>query len=175
MCLISVCGPSPTPAHCRLFTPDLTPPLLFAAVSCDPDEPASWFAHMEEAGFQKVPEDDSTTSTRSRVSCLQGLHWDKVDFSAVRFCSQLHLGVTYSKSLHETQILIFMIDYQRPFLFIFFLFSLLLLLFFFLFFWFLFFFRSLMVQTDSSLLFPPFFALWYSFLVFLSPWILSLL
>lgn len=57
----------------------LSPPFfpLFAAVSCDLDEPASWFAHMEEAGFQKVPEDDSTTA--SRVSCLWELHWDKLD------------------------------------------------------------------------------------------------
>lgn len=33
---------------------------------------------MEEAGFQKVPEDDSTTA--SRVSCLWELHWDKLHF-----------------------------------------------------------------------------------------------
>lgn len=57
---------------------------LPTAVSCDPDEPASWFAHMEEAGFQKVPEDDSTTA--SRVSCLWELHWDKLDLSAVLVC-----------------------------------------------------------------------------------------
>jgi len=47
---------------------------------------------MEEAGFQKVPEDDSTTA--SRVSCLWELHWDKLDLSAVLFWSQPDGGLT---------------------------------------------------------------------------------
>lgn len=93
-CLICVCGLNqllwpvsfPSPPVFPLipsFFHCLSPP--FAAVSCDLDEPASWFAHMEEAGFQKVPEDDSTTA--SRVSCLWELHWDKLDLSAVLFWS----------------------------------------------------------------------------------------
>lgn len=85
--LTNPCAPSPS-LHLLVFIPfcffSLFPP-PFAAVSCDLDEPASWFAHMEEAGFQKVPEDDSTTA--SRVSCLWELHWDKLDLSAVLFWS----------------------------------------------------------------------------------------
>lgn len=79
------------------FSLCVSPP--FAAVSCDLDEPASWFAHMEEAGFQKVPEDDSTTA--SRVSCLWELHWDKQDLSAVLFWS-LSLTEGWLQSWHDT-------------------------------------------------------------------------
>lgn len=91
-CLICVCGLNQFLWLISLllshwFSPrsflSFTPPPVFAAVSCDLDEPASWFAHMEEAGFQKVPEDDSTTA--SRVSCLWELHWDKLHLSTVLF------------------------------------------------------------------------------------------
>lgn len=47
---------------------------------------------MEEAGFQKVPEEDSTAS---RVSCLWELHWDKLDFSAVRFWAVSRMGADF--------------------------------------------------------------------------------
>lgn len=93
---------------------DSSPPPV-AAVPCDPDEPASWFAHMEEeAGFQKVPEDDSTTTTTSRASCLQELQWDKVDFSAVQFCSLSFIWGGHSVNLDRKQILSFIISCQQP-------------------------------------------------------------
>lgn len=103
-CLICVCGlnqrlcPVSFPSFLlSFFSLCVSPP--FAAVSCDLDEPASWFAHMEEAGFQKVPEDDSTTA--SRVSCLWELHWDKQDLSAVLFWS-LSLTEGWLQSWHDT-------------------------------------------------------------------------
>lgn len=55
----------------------------------------------EEAGFQKVPEDDSTTT--SRASCLQELQWDKVDFSAVQFCSLSFIWGGHSVNLDMKQ------------------------------------------------------------------------
>lgn len=100
----------PTSVPCLLpltscFSPSFLPSFFplsfsspFAAVSCDLDEPASWFAHMEEAGFQKVPEEDSTTA--SRVSCLWELHWDKLDLSAVLFWSQPDGGLTSILTWH---------------------------------------------------------------------------
>jgi len=55
---------------------------------------------MEEAGFQKVPEDDSTTA--SRVSCLWELHWDKLDLSAVLFWSQPDGGLISNPDMTHT-------------------------------------------------------------------------
>lgn len=115
----------------------------------------------EEAGFQKVPEDDSTTT--SRASCLQELPWDKVDFSAVQFCSLSFIWDGHSVNLDKKQILIFIINCQQSFLLFFFHYY---------YFWLTFFsFKSVMVQTESSLFLFFFCVMMLLSLVFLSPWI----
>lgn len=143
--------------------------LFLAAVSCDLDEPASWFAHMEEAGFQKVPEDDSTTA--SRVSCLWELHWDKLDFSAVRLWSVSLMGGLASNPDVTQRFWSQRLVFKNPFMY--FVFSFLLLSVVLLFY--SVFLKSVMVQTESSLLFIFHYSeLWYSSLVFAVPCILSL-
>lgn len=116
---------------------------------------------MEEAGFQKVPEDDSTTAS-SFLSMGTPLGQTRLK------CGSVLVSACVLTSTDMTQSSISKVDLKQTLLCIFFLPFLLHWLF-----YFLLCFLSLMVQVDSSLLFC-YSELSYSFLVFAVPCILSL-
>lgn len=105
----------------------------------------------------EVPEDDSTTA--SRVSRLRGLHWDKLDLSAVWFWFQPDGGWPQILTWHtDFSIISFQIPFNVIFFFIFTLFLL----------FYSVFLKSVMVQLNLACFFH-YSELWYSSLVFCSP------
>lgn len=156
-----MCGPSPNACHAS--SPPLISPLL-SPCSCIMWSGWTCIVIRPYGGGEvsEVPEDDSTTA--SRVSRLRGLHWDKLDLSAVWFWFQPDGGWPQILTWHtDFSIISFQIPFNVIFFFIFTLFLL----------FYSIFLKSVMVQLNLACFFH-YSELWYSSLVFAVPCIFSL-